>query len=150
MLSSRRVRWSLPPQRRVAHLESGVLRQHDAREREDLAGARGRATSLSVPHPERLQRAVPDHEAGDGRPGSAAGVGRLPFRQIGAEGGFLPAPIELDRLLIAPAERADVIVDFSGLPIGTALYLINEGPDEPPGGGSLLATSRTQPRPARS
>ncbi|HEX9635635.1 MAG TPA: multicopper oxidase [Candidatus Limnocylindria bacterium] len=65
------------------------------------------------------------------RPVSAA----LPFRQIGAEGGFLPAPIELDRLLIAPAERADVIVDFSGLPIGTALYLINEGPDEPFGGG---------------
>ena len=65
------------------------------------------------------------------RPVSAA----LPFRQIGAEGGFLPAPIELDRLLIAPAERADVIVDFSVLPIGTALYLINEGPDEPFGGG---------------
>jgi len=33
------------------------------------------------------------------------------------------------------AERADVIVDFTGLPEGTALYLINEGPDEPYGGG---------------
>jgi bilirubin oxidase len=59
----------------------------------------------------------------------------LPFRQIGAEGGFLPAPVELDQLLIGPAERADVIVDFSDLPIGTAFYLINEGPDEPFGGG---------------
>jgi bilirubin oxidase len=65
------------------------------------------------------------------RPASAA----LSFTQIGAEGGFLPAPVELDRLLIGPAERADVIVDFSGLPIGTALHLINEGPDEPFGGG---------------
>jgi FtsP/CotA-like multicopper oxidase with cupredoxin domain len=33
------------------------------------------------------------------------------------------------------AERADVIVDFSGLPVGTQLYLINEGPDEPFAGG---------------
>ena len=33
------------------------------------------------------------------------------------------------------AERMDVIVDFSKVPAGTALYLINEGPDEPFGGG---------------
>ena len=65
------------------------------------------------------------------RPASAA----LPFLQIGAEGGFLSAPVELERLLVAPAERADVIVDFTGLPEGTAVHLINEGPDEPFGGG---------------
>ncbi len=58
-----------------------------------------------------------------------------PFWQIGADGGFLPAPVQLDQLLMAPAERADVIVDFTGLSVGTALYLINEGPDEPFGGG---------------
>jgi len=33
------------------------------------------------------------------------------------------------------AERYDVIVDFTGIQAGTALYLINEGPDEPFGGG---------------
>jgi spore coat protein A len=59
----------------------------------------------------------------------------LPFWQIGTEGGFLPAPVRLDQLLIGLAERADVIVDFTGLPVGTELYLINEGPDEPFGGG---------------
>ena len=59
----------------------------------------------------------------------------LPFWQIGAEGGFLPVPVMLDQLLIAPAERADVIVDFTGLPVGTEIYFINEGPDEPFGGG---------------
>lgn len=59
----------------------------------------------------------------------------LPFWQIGSDGGFLPAPVMLGQLLMAPAERADVIVDFTGLPAGTALYLINEGPDEPFGGG---------------
>ena len=39
----------------------------------------------------------------------------LPFYQIGAEGGFLPAPIQLKQLLMSPAERADVILDFTGL-----------------------------------
>jgi bilirubin oxidase len=54
---------------------------------------------------------------------------------IGTDGGFLPAPVHQDRLLIGPAERMDVIVDFTGVPVGTQLYLINEGPDEPFGGG---------------
>lgn len=59
------------------------------------------------------------------RPVAAA----LPFWQIGSDGGFLPEPVELGRLLLAPAERADVIVDFTRLPAGTELYLINEAPD---------------------
>jgi bilirubin oxidase len=64
------------------------------------------------------------------RPGSPA----VPFWQIGADGGFLPKPVKLNELLIAPAERVDVIVDFTNVPKGK-LYLINEGPDEPFGGG---------------
>ena len=32
---------------------------------------------------------------------------------------------------MAPAERADVIVDFTGLSVGTAIYMVNLGPDEP-------------------
>jgi bilirubin oxidase len=59
----------------------------------------------------------------------------LPFWQIGTEGGFLPAPVQLDQLLMGPAERADVIVDFSDAQAGAEFYLINEGPDEPFGGG---------------
>jgi len=60
----------------------------------------------------------------------------LPFRQIGAEGGFLPAPVALADLLMAPAERADVIVDFTGVPAGSTITLRNFGPDEPFGGGA--------------
>ncbi len=60
----------------------------------------------------------------------------LPFWQIGTDGGFLPKPVMLTHLLMSPAERADVLVDFTGLPAGTAVYLINEGPDEPFGGGA--------------
>jgi len=59
----------------------------------------------------------------------------LPFWQIGSEGGFLPEPVKLEELLIGPAERADVIVDFTGLAPGSELHLVNLGPDEPFGGG---------------
>jgi spore coat protein A, manganese oxidase len=58
------------------------------------------------------------------------------FLQIGSDGGFLPQPVALDELLMAPAERADVIVDFSDFNSGEAIYLVNVGPDEPFGGGS--------------
>jgi bilirubin oxidase len=67
------------------------------------------------------------------RPATAA----VPFWQIGSEGGFLPNPVRLDQLLMSPAERADVIVDFTGIPERTELFLINEAPDEPFGGGEL-------------
>jgi spore coat protein A len=38
----------------------------------------------------------------------------LSFTQIGAEGGLLRAPVPMAGLLIAPGERADVIIDFAG------------------------------------
>jgi FtsP/CotA-like multicopper oxidase with cupredoxin domain len=59
----------------------------------------------------------------------------MPFFQIGAEQGFLPQAIELDSLLMAPSERADVIMDFTNLPVDTEVTLLNLGPDEPFGGG---------------
>jgi spore coat protein A len=60
---------------------------------------------------------------------------QMPFYQIGAEGGFLPNTVQLNRLLMGPAERADVIVDFTNIPVGTEIVLLNLGPDEPFGGG---------------
>lgn len=70
-----------------------------------------------------------------GDPTTRPGVAALPFWQIGADGGFLAAAAELESLLMGPAERADVLVDFTGLPEGTEVFLVNEGPDEPFGGG---------------
>jgi FtsP/CotA-like multicopper oxidase with cupredoxin domain len=60
--------------------------------------------------------------------------------QIGTEGGFLPRPININRtnggqILLGPAERADVIVDFRSAPRGRPVRLLNLGPDEPFGGG---------------
>ena len=37
------------------------------------------------------------------------------FWQIGTDGGHVNAPVETDNIFLAPAERADIIVDFSGL-----------------------------------
>jgi FtsP/CotA-like multicopper oxidase with cupredoxin domain len=59
----------------------------------------------------------------------------LEFQQIGADQGYLPKPVTSTRLLLGPAERADVVVDFSDLPAGTQIVLENIGPDEPFGGG---------------
>ncbi len=63
--------------------------------------------------------------------------------QIGNEGGFLAAPVNLtanhgNRLLMGLAERADVIVDFTNVPVGNRV-LRNVGPDEPFGGGDFDA-----------
>jgi FtsP/CotA-like multicopper oxidase with cupredoxin domain len=68
----------------------------------------------------------------------------LTFHQIGADQGFLPAPVPLPRLLIGPAERADVVVDFAGLSAGTRVLLENIGPDEPFGGGVACVPPTTE------
>lgn len=62
---------------------------------------------------------------------------KLSLWQVGSDGGFLPAPVRRDQLLLAPAERADVVVDFSSAPVGTELHLINEGPDAVFTGGTV-------------
>ena len=58
--------------------------------------------------------------------------------QIGNEGGFLAAPVNItaagNTLLMGLAERADVIVDFTNVAQG-CYVLGNLGPDEPFGGG---------------
>jgi spore coat protein A len=79
--------------------------------------------------------------------------------QVGSEGGFLPAvvvhnngtPIPLDpsdssentamadgpfNLLLAPAERADVVIDFNGVAAGSSFILYNDAPGPFPGGDS--------------
>ena len=59
--------------------------------------------------------------------------------QIGNEGGYLAAPVNItatngNQILMGLAERADVIVDFTNVPVGNYV-LGNVGPDEPFGGG---------------
>jgi spore coat protein A len=67
------------------------------------------------------------------------GIPGVEVWQIGNEGGFLAAPVNMtavngNRLLMGLAERADVIVDFTNVPPGQYV-LGNVAPDEPFGGG---------------
>jgi spore coat protein A, manganese oxidase len=80
--------------------------------------------------------------------------------QIGTESGFLPFPVLLNKppapftaqvdangdvipstmtytLLLGGAERADVIIDFSKIPVGTKLILYNDAPGPFPNGDPL-------------
>jgi FtsP/CotA-like multicopper oxidase with cupredoxin domain len=86
----------------------------------------------------------------------------IPFYQIGSDQSLLPQVVQIETgfatplvtgaplpknpsqkikgtfkeqaLLIGPAERADVIVDFTGLPDGTIVRMFNDAPDAPFGG----------------
>jgi spore coat protein A len=50
------------------------------------------------------------------------------FVQIGADLGFLPRPVTMQNLLLANAERADVIVDFSAFD-GKDIIMTNDAPN---------------------
>jgi len=88
----------------------------------------GRASALSVPSPQWLQRTVSRALPRE----SVFHPARPPFWQIGTDGGLLDRPVEIDegatsgvqKLLLAPAERADLIVDFAGFN-GRTLTLVN-------------------------
>ncbi|WP_055532877.1 multicopper oxidase family protein, partial [Streptomyces graminilatus] len=50
---------------------------------------------------------------------------RLDLVQVGADQGLLAAPVTHSYLPIAPAERYDMVVDFSGVPVGGRVRLLN-------------------------
>ncbi len=101
----------------------------------------------------RLQVAQPGGlQADQGKPGPA-------ILQIGTEGGFLPAPVLFDKntpfvlnadgtftynLLLAPAERADILVDFTGFE-GATLILYNDANAPFPGGDPAEENTTANP-----
>ena len=50
----------------------------------------------------------------------------MKFWQIGTDGGYLNKPVPLTSLLIAPGERADILVDFTDISKGTTIILQND------------------------
>jgi len=50
---------------------------------------------------------------------------KVPWVQIGSDGGLLASPVEHKVIEIAPGERFDVVVDFSVLPVGTEVTMVN-------------------------
>jgi spore coat protein A len=63
----------------------------------------------------------------------------LPFTQIGADGGLLREPVTMTALLIAPGERADVIVDFTGRRNRSFIVTNNARAPYPFGGRATLS-----------
>jgi spore coat protein A len=70
----------------------------------------------------------------NGRP-----VDAPPFRQIGTDGGLLPAPLSLHYLIFSPGERLDIVVDFSEHN-GMNLALTNDAPAPYARGGEIVPT----------
>jgi spore coat protein A len=71
--------------------------------------------------------------------------------QIGAEGGYLAKEVKFTtsaltafnpktlagNLILGPAERADVVIDFSAIPVGTDIIIYNDAPSPYPGGAPI-------------
>jgi FtsP/CotA-like multicopper oxidase with cupredoxin domain len=47
------------------------------------------------------------------------------FTYIANDGNLLPKPLTMTKIRIAPAERADLVIDFARYPLGSKLYLVN-------------------------
>ena len=67
-----------------------------------------------------------------GRPGPR-------FVQIGTDGGFLTAPVQLTELTVGPAERFDVVIDFSGA-FGKFFVMNNDAKAPFPDGDDVIPT----------
>jgi len=80
--------------------------------------------------------------AGSGFPNSNEPVATVlgpVFLQLGTEGGYLPQAVPLtgmpgSQLLLAPAERADFLIDFSGIAPGKEFILYSDAAAPFPGG----------------
>ncbi|HHH44382.1 MAG TPA: multicopper oxidase family protein, partial [Gammaproteobacteria bacterium] len=57
------------------------------------------------------------------------------FIVIGSDGGLLEAPVQLNSLSVAPAERVDFIIDFANVPVGQSVTMNNTGGGMGGGGG---------------
>lgn len=55
----------------------------------------------------------------------------LPLTQIASDGGLLQAPVPTASLPLWPAERAEVVIDFANLPLGTNVTLHDLDPADP-------------------
>jgi FtsP/CotA-like multicopper oxidase with cupredoxin domain len=53
------------------------------------------------------------------------GAPAVPLVQIGSDGGLLAAPVTHEAIEMSPGERFDVVVDFSALPVGTEVTMVN-------------------------
>jgi len=53
------------------------------------------------------------------------GTANQSFTRIATDGNLLRAPLTMKKVQVAPASRADIVIDFSQYPIGSKLFLVN-------------------------
>ena len=80
----------------------------------EVANTRYRLRILDACNARRLELAL-----------DPAPAGISSFVQIGSDGGLLAAPLTHRTVRIAPAERFDLVVDFSKYPMGSEVTLVN-------------------------
>ncbi|MEV7791182.1 multicopper oxidase domain-containing protein [Streptomyces sp. NPDC087512] len=81
----------------------------------EVTGARYRLRLLNAANARRYRLALEDERGGK----------RVPLVQVGSDCGLLDRPVTHETLTMAPAERFDVVVDFSRYPDGSVLTLVN-------------------------
>lgn len=75
---------------------------------------------------------------------NAGGTGKSQtFYQIGTDDGLLSAPVALSQLLVAPGERADILIDFSKL-AGQTVIMTNNAKGPYPGGAPVDPATTAQ------
>ena len=70
----------------------------------------------------------------------------IPWTQLSFDGNLLTAPRSAANLEISPAQRCDVVIDFSKYPTGTQLYVVNQMVHTDPRSPSGLTTAATAPQ----
>jgi FtsP/CotA-like multicopper oxidase with cupredoxin domain len=55
---------------------------------------------------------------------TANGVNQV-FKYIANDGNLLPAPLDMRKVALGPAERGDIVIDFSQYPLGSQLFIVN-------------------------
>jgi spore coat protein A, manganese oxidase len=87
----------------------------------EVARTRYRLRLLNASNARRYAlRLEPEPAAGAGGTGS-----RAEFVQIGTDGGLLERPVRRQTIVLAPGERADVVVDFAAYRTGGTIVLTN-------------------------
>ena len=87
--------------------------------RHEVDGARYRVRLLNASNARRYEFALD--------PPPPAGAA---FVQIASDHGLLAGPVSRNSITLAPAERAEVIIDFAGYPVGSSVTLINRLGDD--------------------
>lgn len=75
--------------------------------------------------------------------------GNKTFQVIGTDGGLLSSPVETAKLLLAPAERVDLVIDFSNMAPDSVLTMKNDAAAPFPTGGMNIISQIMQFRVSR-